>query len=675
MSNRYDDITVSGYTPQTMQELAFVPMMKREKHDKLLAENELIRAGIAKVDPLKFHYDTALELKKGIESELDNTATELSKHGINNDMIGKTIALNRKYQDLVSPMGEFGKINAAKAIFNKEHDDYIKNATEVSKIGKDQAEKNWNNYVENNYTGFKDGKITNIEPLGAPAYQDYGQYLSRAHSILGKTIEGISSAGHHLEYGPDGSFWEVTRNGDRIKSKNTDQVQAALNSALDTWDNPNGEGKKWATHAGIGLNKDRIINDFNSMLENSDINKISESANYNAPPKPEKSDEEGPAGQIISNDTEIKSDATNYEEYSDVLSEIKRLSSSKSLNPADQAKLDDLIELRREADAKLTQNKDYKANDITFKKEYSKWERLAKKMNMTQEEVIAVKKDPSILPRLLFSKGVGSFKGKQSDPDLKLIMQDKDLSYMDKILSQRKKLKNDAWQKSSSLRHNYSYMPSTPKEEGEWNLHNENVATVLKGIPNISSVLDLTGVQTTGGFRKDVTDEDVANIQDLLKNSDQKSFKISNIKTYGDNKSPEITAVFTTNEDANEYDTQGVKRKDEYGGSKKQVTVTFKLKRFTNSADTGSAPGYKNLTGAIANFYKNKGTVNGITGNFQGQEVYTSLVNNAYADLTNKELAARYNSDSDAQQALNYRAIKRGVKPSQLLTKYPNNKN
>lgn len=660
MANRYDEITVSGYTPQTMQELAFVPMMKRQQEDKLVADNELIRAGLLKVDPLKEHYAEAIQLKKDIESQIDATSSELAKHGVNRDMIGKTIALNRKYQDLVSPTGRIGQINAAKAIEAQTKKEFM-DSPELRDYGVDAKQRAWEKHRAA-YTGYDSDKknIENISSLSAPKYQDMQKDFSELAAKLGeKTVTDLKNSGARFEQGPFGGLIMVTGEGKVITTDNDSNLKSLADFMSAKYVDPKGEGYKSREFAGYDIKN--TIDQLNAMLgvpkvykEVADMNN-----NYNFIEAPKTEETEGPAGQIISNDTEIKSDATNYEEYSDVLSEIKRLSSSKSLNRADQSKLNDLIELRRNADDRLKSNEGYKKIDKDYKNISSQLEKEGIKLKLSRRKG---ENDVDYFTRINLAAGPNSIadklKGKFSN-----------------INVQRQKLKNDAWQKSSSLRHNYSYMPSTPKEEGEWNLHNENVAGVLRGVKNISSVLDLTGIQTTGGFRKDVDDDDVANIQDLLKNSDQKSFKISNIQTYGDNRSPEITAVFTTNEDASEYDTQGRKYNDEYGGSKKQVTVTFKLKRLTNAADTGSAPGYKNLTGAIANFYKNKGTVNGITGNFQGQEVYSSLVNNAYADLTNKQLAARYNTDSDAQQALNYRAIKRGVKPSQLLTKYPNNKN
>jgi len=314
--NRYSEISPSAYSPMTFEEIAMVPLMKRKQHDDVLAKQELIRSGLAKVDPLKEHLEEALRLKQGIESQMDNTALELSKNGINNDMIGKTIALNRQYQDLVSPTGRLGQINTAKTIFNKEKEDFIKYA-ESQKIGKEVAEQRWKEKTSD-YTGFdKDNKIINVSPQGVAAFQDYGLDLTRAHSVLGKTVEGLSSSGHHLEQGKDGGFWEVTKNGKRVKSNNTNQVEAAYNSFRDKWITENGEGTKYSKDAALGIDEKRIRNDFNSMLENSNILDSSESSNYNTPPK----DGENP--EDPNNPDSIPEAVTTINSNEDLLNDLK----------------------------------------------------------------------------------------------------------------------------------------------------------------------------------------------------------------------------------------------------------------------------------------------------------------------------------------------------------------
>ena len=279
--NRYDVASVAKFSPLSFNELAAAPTMMRQKHDASIAQAEALRI---KANPLDKHLNRALEIKNQMDAEIAKNVDTLNKEGYNPTTFQNITKLNRQYQDMISPTGEIGQINNAKIVYDKAKEDFIQDAAKQN-IGRDQALKLWDKKTAY-YTGFgEDGKsITNVSPQGVAAYQDYNKDKQVAHSILGKTIRGVSSQGHHLEVDKQtGGVWEVTRNGKRVTNDNTKQVEAALKSTLDKWDNPNGEGKRWLMDSGDGLNRERIINDFNSMLETSDINDVSESANYNAP--------------------------------------------------------------------------------------------------------------------------------------------------------------------------------------------------------------------------------------------------------------------------------------------------------------------------------------------------------------------------------------------------------
>lgn len=294
MANRYDDITVSGYTPQTMQELAFVPMMKREKHDKLLAENELIRSGLAKVDPLDVHYDEAMQLKRDIESQIDNTSTELSKHGINNDMIGKTIALNRKYQDLVAPTGRIGKINKSKELYNAEKARFLEAASK--QYGSTRALELWNDNTKN-YTGYGDPEKTIIKDIdlkGIVAAQNFDDDLKTYHSLLGETQSSASNSGYRLiDAGQgDGSKMMVNSSGQRVNSSNVDQLNEQRKLLTKKWLNDSGEGYIFNKEAGINLDNfsDRFDSAIDMQTKTGEVSKYDTSASFIPGPKGDGSD-------------------------------------------------------------------------------------------------------------------------------------------------------------------------------------------------------------------------------------------------------------------------------------------------------------------------------------------------------------------------------------------------
>jgi hypothetical protein len=616
--NRYDSGTVAKFNPLSFQEIMLAPAMMRQKHDSSIAAAEAMRLN---PNPLDKHFNRALELKQQMDNRISSEVDKLNKEGFNPNTVQNITKLNREYQDLIAPTGEVGKINTAKVIYDTEKANFLKSA-EANKIGSQRALELWNNKTSN-YTGFgDDGKsITNVTPQGVAAFQDYGQQLSRANSILGETIKGFpTGGGYHLEQAPDGGTVFVDKQGNRVTGSNAKQVESAYNSFRDSW--INGEGAEYARDAGLGIDEARIRNDFNSMLKYSDITKEDINRSYS---KPEAVSYD-PTGMIINNDSTLTSDALDETNYQNVIQNINQLQSSKSLSSADRAKLDDLKELKEIADSKISKDPEYK-------KAYNEYQNALKRLNA---------KDYPTTGR----GAEGEYAIRKAAVSI--------------AENKKNEIQNKYWKESSSVRHNYAYMPSTPKEESIWNLHNENVFNVMKGV-NLGNILDLTSIHTTGGTKKNMTPKDVNNIQELLKTGDPKSFKINNIKTYGDNKTPEITITFNSGKEASEYtmDRNLFTEYNDYGGAEKPVTVTFKLKKFSNAFDTGSAAGYKNLTGAIANFWKDKGGVNEITGNYQGAEVYNAMVENSYSEISNEELYERAQVDSDAREALMIRIAKK----------------
>jgi len=199
--NRFSNYTPSAYSPMSFEEIAIVPMMKRKQHDEILAKQELVRAGLAKVDPYKKHFDEAIKLKQEMESQLDNTATELSKNGINNDMIGKTIALNRQYQDLISPTGKLGQINAEKINIAKINDEYDKLAA-ANKWSPAESEY-WKNKALDEYNSkpiYDDtGKLLNYtSPTAAPTRIDYSKKMDDYASRAGMNTSEFAEAAQEL---------------------------------------------------------------------------------------------------------------------------------------------------------------------------------------------------------------------------------------------------------------------------------------------------------------------------------------------------------------------------------------------------------------------------------------------------------------------------------------------
>lgn len=649
MANRYTNLTPSAYTPLTLEEIAMVPAMKRKQHDTVLAQQEAIRTGLAKTDPYTKHFDEALRLKQGIEGKMDATALELSEQGISQDMIGKTIGLNREYQDLMSPTGKLGQINAEKLNIAKLNEEYDKLGQQKGwsqatiEEHKNKAIADYNDLDKSPIYDPATGRITQYKGPGDIANKvDYAKLMDSYASNAKMSTTEFSKAAQELAV--DEASGQNVVNGSSYSTKfgnNYQRVLDAYNTMKRELNDPTSEVHKSMIYE--GRNPKDLIGQLANQSEiyKQKVSAVEKGNTINPVGTPK--DKDG-SGTIISNDSSLESTAVNHDNYSGALDEIKTLTANKGkLSPTEAARLDDLLELRRDADTKLNKNKEYVLLDSKRKKILADAKaigdehKIVRKPGMTDAEYVSE-----------IQMNVPTFNGKsQSLKAAKLGNQLRDLD------SKYTELKDKAWNNSSSVRHNYSYMPTTPKEESVWNLHNENVYNTLRGVPNLGNILDLTSIATTSGNRKDLNSSDVGNVQQLLKNGDPKSFKINNIKTYGDGKTPEITMTFNTGKGASNYDLKGVQGEaDEYGGAEKPVTVTFKLKKFSNAFDAGSAKGYKSLSGAIADFWKDKGGVNEITGNFQGSEVSNALIENEYAGISDKELTERAQVDSDAREAL-----------------------
>lgn len=323
MSNRFDNGSVSAYTPQSFQELAFVPMMKRQQHDKIIADQELISAGLAKVDPYDKHFDEAVRLKQDLESNMDKTATELSQTGINNDMIGKTIALNRQYQDLISPTGKIGQINAEKINIQKINDEYDKYGQQK---GWSEAETNyWKQEAlkEYNQKPVYDEKGRILKYSGPKEIANKIDYNKRLHDLAisaGMTTEefkeGIPLA---ISQDASGYFTQGHSSTGWSKGSNEPQVIAAYNTLIKELNDPTSELRKSADYERRDLTSLQSILDTQSdiYLKNSESNESNYTIDHFGS-GPGSSSEEQPAGDVFGEDYNTQEVGGNKQDYSEI---------------------------------------------------------------------------------------------------------------------------------------------------------------------------------------------------------------------------------------------------------------------------------------------------------------------------------------------------------------------
>lgn len=293
MANRYDNGSVSKFNPLSFQELSVVPLMQRQKHDQLIAQQEMLRQGLAKVDPLDVHMNEALNVKSGIENKLSSQAELLGREGVNPNTQGEFLALNREYQNLIAPTGRLGQINAAKQVYAKNLNDYLEDAQKNKGWSRERALTNWNNFSKQ-YTGFEGDKITNIDQLGAPKKVEVMDVLKDVKSLLGEQVVGeMRASGYSFQPSPDGGMVMVDRSGRRIETSNRPNLQHAQNLI-----NQKLVGKEWQDSIRFeGENTPNVYNQLtsgiNSMLSTGVVDNRGENAQYIAPKETKDGDENG----------------------------------------------------------------------------------------------------------------------------------------------------------------------------------------------------------------------------------------------------------------------------------------------------------------------------------------------------------------------------------------------
>ena len=279
--NRYDIASVAKFSPLSFNELAAAPTMMRQKHDASIAQAEALRI---KANPLDKHLNRALEIKNQMDAEIAKNVDTLNKEGYNPTTFQNITKLNRQYQDMISPTGEIGQINNAKVVYDKAKEDFIQNAAKEN-IGRDQALKVWDKKTAY-YTGFgEDGKsITNVNPQGVAAYQDYEKYKQVAKSLMGEVESESRSGGYKLVPSSlnNGTMVMVDSKGFQKKSTNLDALNNAILAGNEMWLKPTGEGYKYNQDAGVDQNnfRARFVGDFGSMLKTSKAHGYEENGQF-----------------------------------------------------------------------------------------------------------------------------------------------------------------------------------------------------------------------------------------------------------------------------------------------------------------------------------------------------------------------------------------------------------
>lgn len=641
--NRYSQVSTSEFQPLSLQEVMMTPLMQRQKHDQLIAQQEMLRQGLAKVDPLDVHMNEALNVKSAIENKLTSQAELLGREGVNPNTQGEFLALNREYQNLIAPTGRLGQINAAKQVYAKNFNDYLEDAQKNKGWSRERALANWDQFSKQ-YTGFDNDKISNIGQLGAPKKVEVMDVLKDVKGLLGEQVVGeMRASGYSFQPSPDGGMVMVDRSGRRIETSNRPNLQHAQNLI-----NQKLVGKEWQDSIRFeGENTPNVYNQLtsgiNSMLSNKIVDNRGENAQYIAP---KEGDSNGGSGnmELIVNNEVFKPNSLATNTFIDNKNRLNTLQTKSNLTPEERTELNGLKDFQSNVTKDLTNNREYqvaKNQQNNFYRNYS-------------HNVQTLLKDPNLrsIAEFKSSKTPGIFNVKTQSGELLKGGDGKVLNFTQKQMSeyyQNRNKASDADKKvldiqnkvtnENSVKYNgYQLVPITSKDDTSIKLANDAFENALRANPeNLLNLTNIESVDVEGGRRegKDLDLTDKKAIQQLFNGSERGNLKIVSFIPKGFSGKPEYIVEFNTKEgnftDLNRYGRFGEKGSGDLGNGK---PVRLKLSYKQTKGDV-----LNNANGYIQQYLSDKGSINPNTGQPIGRDLALDMKVNADKAVLNDQLS------------------------------------
>ena len=271
--NRYTSLTPSKFNPLSLEEIMLVPAMQRKRHDDTVKGLEEIRAKLANVDPEDKYFEEAVKLREQLNNKLTSQVEQINAEGFNPNSTGQFLAMNREYQDMVSPTGKLGMINQEKKNTQAYIENYKKEGLAMGltpaemQVWIDKAHENRNKelplYDEKGRTiGYKiDKGVVKAQDI----FKDFAEHAARTG--MSSVARGNISAG--ITTDANDNFTYVNTTGwDSEKGNNKEQIKSALDFMNSRLNDPNSDYSKYYDY--IGQDKNSIVK---SLQEQSGIYK------------------------------------------------------------------------------------------------------------------------------------------------------------------------------------------------------------------------------------------------------------------------------------------------------------------------------------------------------------------------------------------------------------------
>ncbi len=251
MANRYTSLTQSQFSPLSLEEIMAVPLYKETKHNELNTLSDDLNS-LLKPDPYKKYYDEASNIKNEMDQKLSTLSLDLAKNGYDANKASQFRSLKKEYDDLISPMGKIGQINAQNIKIKEDKENYLANMTKMGYSPED-AKRNWD-IQEKKYLNdgvlYDNGKVINMNPALPPnyynLYETADKYFDKAGvtEVDWKTIQS--------SFNGDGtSNWIDTITSGESLAHNNPQLNNALQFLKNEVYNPKSEIYKSFNTQGI----------------------------------------------------------------------------------------------------------------------------------------------------------------------------------------------------------------------------------------------------------------------------------------------------------------------------------------------------------------------------------------------------------------------------------------
>lgn len=625
MANRYDNGSVAKFNPFSYQELAVTPMMQRQKHDQLIAEQELLRQGLAKTNPHEKYYNEAVRLKNDLNNQINSQADLLSKEGVNPNSQANFIKLNRDYQETMSPTGKLGMINAHNVNLQSTYKNYIDEAIKagqspaIAKLHADQAiQKHMQQPLYDERGRVVDFSAGNA----APKYIDNVKWINDLATKVGFTQSNWAQASSGMSKNADGRF-VVNESAKGMTKDNIENLNRLAQAANREVSDPASEIRQNIDYnfKNPQTELDGMLNQLYARREResgvTDRNKSYGSVDWN---------ENGVNGygnmDIIDTQHALKIDKfTNRSHGTNVL-ELNKLESkikNKTATQQEQVEYNSLKKFVDQTKTKVGSNPQYKEEkSLEDKYNYDLISKSSPKMratysaikNGTLDGVYKVSGNTATVdPVKLAKKGYTVAEIREIKEVANKFLNNPHTKNITKIFSETNKLNNN-------YANYYNLFPNNSKGTKAYEDFNKNMESIFSGgtANTLQNLGLISAIQIDGVNDYDINDDDRNGIQHLLSNDIKPgSFNISGFSENNVTGLPSIRMSFNTKDSSKGYTKGNYSWKDNktLGQEGSKVSFDLDFKKLSNIPDNANKLQTMNALGKLAEFIYNNGGENG----------------------------------------------------------------